>query len=126
MIDVVLAGCDFANDAPLAPPRDAPETAHLSEHERTTLRPVASGGAGAPAPSLVLARRLTRAELGLDRPSDPPRVPVVGLTGKDGGALAAVCDAEIRVPWSGYADRIQEVHIKCIHALIAHIEAHCA
>ena len=51
---------------------------------------------------------------------------VVGLTGKDGGALAAVCDAEIRVPWTGYADRIQEVHIKCIHALIAHIEAHCA
>lgn len=51
---------------------------------------------------------------------------VVGLTGKDGGALAALCDAEIRVPWSGYADRIQEVHIKCIHALIDHIEAHCA
>ena len=50
---------------------------------------------------------------------------VVGLTGKDGGALAALCDAEVRVPWTGYADRIQEVHIKCIHALIAHIEAHC-
>lgn len=51
---------------------------------------------------------------------------VVGLTGKDGGPLAALCDAEVRVPWSGYADRIQEVHIKCIHALIDHIEAHCA
>ncbi len=51
---------------------------------------------------------------------------VVGLTGKDGGALAALCDAEIRVPWSGHADRIQEVHIKCIHALIDHIEADCA
>ena len=51
---------------------------------------------------------------------------VVGLTGKDGGELAVLCDAEVRVPWSGYADRIQEVHIKCIHALIAHIEAHCA
>lgn len=51
---------------------------------------------------------------------------VVGLTGKDGGRLAALCDAEIRVPWSGYADRIQEVHIKCIHALIDHIEAQCA
>lgn len=51
---------------------------------------------------------------------------VVGLTGKDGGALAAHCDAEVRVPWSGHADRIQEVHIKCIHAMIAHIEAHCA
>ena len=51
---------------------------------------------------------------------------VVGLTGKDGGPLAALCDAEVRVPWNGYADRIQEVHIKCIHALIDHIEAHCA
>ncbi len=51
---------------------------------------------------------------------------VVGLTGKDGGALAALCDVEIRVPWSGYADRIQEVHIKCIHAFIDHIEARCA
>ena len=51
---------------------------------------------------------------------------VVGLTGKDGGALAPLCDAEVRVPWEGYADRIQEVHIKCIHALIDHIEAHCA
>ena len=51
---------------------------------------------------------------------------VVGLTGKDGGELAVLCDAEVRVPWSGYADRIQEVHIKCIHALIAHIEALCA
>ena len=51
---------------------------------------------------------------------------VVGLTGKDGGALAPLCDAEIRVPWNGHADRIQEVHIKCIHALIDHIEAHNA
>ena len=51
---------------------------------------------------------------------------VVGLTGKDGGALAALCDAEVRVPWNGYADRIQEVHIKCIHAFIDHIEANCA
>ena len=51
---------------------------------------------------------------------------VVGLTGKDGGALAPLCDAEVRVPWNGHADRIQEVHIKCIHALIDHIEAHCA
>jgi len=51
---------------------------------------------------------------------------VVGLTGKNGGALARLCHAEIRVPWNGHADRIQEVHIKCIHALIDHIEAHCA
>jgi D-sedoheptulose 7-phosphate isomerase len=48
---------------------------------------------------------------------------VVGLTGKDGGALAGLCDFEVRVPWSGAADRIQEVHIKCIHAFIDRIEA---
>jgi D-sedoheptulose 7-phosphate isomerase len=47
---------------------------------------------------------------------------VVVLTGKDGGALAGMADAEVRVPWHNYADRIQEVHIKVIHALIDYIE----
>lgn len=47
---------------------------------------------------------------------------VVGLTGKDGGKLAPLCDVECRVPWNGYADRIQEVHIKIIHSLIDYIE----
>lgn len=49
-------------------------------------------------------------------------VKVVGLTGKDGGELATLCDLEVRVPHAGYADRVQEVHIKVIHALIDHIE----
>jgi D-sedoheptulose 7-phosphate isomerase len=47
---------------------------------------------------------------------------VVGLTGKDGGKLAALCDVEIRAPHAGYADRIQEIHIKAIHILIMLIE----
>ncbi len=47
---------------------------------------------------------------------------VVGLTGKDGGRLAPLCDVEVRVPHHGFADRVQEVHIKVIHALIDHIE----
>jgi D-sedoheptulose 7-phosphate isomerase len=47
---------------------------------------------------------------------------VIGLTGKDGGKLARHCTVEVRVPHSGYADRVQEVHIKVIHALIDHIE----
>ena len=47
---------------------------------------------------------------------------VVGLTGKDGGPLGPLCDVEIRVPYFGYADRIQEVHIKVIHVLIMLIE----
>lgn len=47
---------------------------------------------------------------------------VIGLTGKDGGSLAELCTVEVRVPHQGYADRIQEVHIKVIHAFIDHIE----
>lgn len=46
----------------------------------------------------------------------------VMLTGKDGGKLAGLADVEIRVPHFGYADRIQEVHIKVIHIIIQLIE----
>jgi D-sedoheptulose 7-phosphate isomerase len=49
-------------------------------------------------------------------------IKVVGLTGKDGGKMAGLCDVEIRAPHSQYADRAQEIHIKCIHALIDYIE----
>ncbi|CZF80433.1 phosphoheptose isomerase [Grimontia sp. AD028] len=44
------------------------------------------------------------------------------LTGKDGGKMAGLADIEIRVPHFGYADRIQEVHIKIIHILIQLVE----
>jgi D-sedoheptulose 7-phosphate isomerase len=47
---------------------------------------------------------------------------VVALTGKDGGQLAALADVEIRAPHHGYADRIQEIHIKAIHIMIMLIE----
>jgi len=47
---------------------------------------------------------------------------VVALTGKDGGKLAGLADVELRVPWKGYSDRVQEVHIKIIHILIELIE----
>ena len=43
---------------------------------------------------------------------------VIGLTGKNGGKLAELCDININVPHHGYADRIQEIHIKIIHILI--------
>jgi D-sedoheptulose 7-phosphate isomerase len=49
---------------------------------------------------------------------------VIGLTGKDGGKMAELCDVEIRAPHSQYADRAQEIHIKCIHSLIDYIEKH--
>jgi D-sedoheptulose 7-phosphate isomerase len=47
---------------------------------------------------------------------------IIGLTGNDGGKLAQECDVEIRVPHTGYADRIQEIHIKIIHIFILLIE----
>lgn len=47
---------------------------------------------------------------------------VIALTGKDGGKLSPLADCEIRVSHHGYADRIQEVHIKIIHILIHLIE----
>ncbi|MDR3365427.1 MAG: D-sedoheptulose 7-phosphate isomerase [Prevotellaceae bacterium] len=46
----------------------------------------------------------------------------VGLTGKNGGIMSGICDVNICVAHSGYADRIQEVHIKVIHTLIQLIE----
>lgn len=47
---------------------------------------------------------------------------VVILSGKDGGKLAPLADVELRVPHHGFADRIQEVHIKIIHILMLLIE----
>jgi D-sedoheptulose 7-phosphate isomerase len=50
---------------------------------------------------------------------------VLALTGKDGGKIAKLLqptDHEIRVEHFGFADRIQEVHIKIIHNLILCIE----
>ncbi|GHA26886.1 D-sedoheptulose 7-phosphate isomerase [Oceanisphaera arctica] len=49
-------------------------------------------------------------------------IKVIALTGKDGGKMAGLADVEIRVPHFGYADRIQEVHIKIIHILIQLVE----
>lgn len=46
------------------------------------------------------------------------------LAGKDGGRIVGenLADLVITVPHHGYADRIQEVHIKVIHILILLIE----
>ncbi|MGL6177134.1 MAG: D-sedoheptulose 7-phosphate isomerase [Vibrionaceae bacterium] len=49
-------------------------------------------------------------------------IKTIMLTGKDGGKMAGLADIEIRVPAFGYADRIQEVHIKIIHIMIMLIE----
>lgn len=47
---------------------------------------------------------------------------VIGLTGKEGGKMATLCDVELRAPKSDFADRAQEIHIKIIHSLIDYIE----
>lgn len=47
---------------------------------------------------------------------------VIAMTGKDGGKMAGIADVEIRVPHFGYADRIQEIHIKVIHILMMLVE----
>lgn len=47
---------------------------------------------------------------------------VIILSGKNGGKLADQADVEIRVPHFGYADRIQEIHIKVIHIFMLLIE----
>jgi D-sedoheptulose 7-phosphate isomerase len=49
-------------------------------------------------------------------------IKTIVLTGKDGGELAKIADLEIRAPFSPYADRAQEIHIKVIHAFILGIE----
>ena len=48
---------------------------------------------------------------------------VVALTGKSGGKLAKLANVEVRIPFLGYADRIQEMHIKVVHILIDQIES---
>ena len=44
------------------------------------------------------------------------------LAGKDGGKLADMADRILIVPHFGFADRIQEIHIKIIHIMILLIE----
>jgi len=61
----------------------------------------------------ILAAAKKAAELGMQ---------VVALTGKGGGALAALANVEIRAPQSPWADRAQEIHIKVIHCLVAGVE----
>ncbi len=49
-------------------------------------------------------------------------VTVVGLLGKGGGKQLALCDVAVVVPKATTSDRIQEVHIKVIHAVIEAVE----
>lgn len=53
-------------------------------------------------------------------------IKVITLMGKDGGKMRGLADVEICVEHFGYADRIQEIHIKVIHILILLIEKEMA
>lgn len=48
---------------------------------------------------------------------------VIGLTGNGGGKVSELCDHEVKVPWEGYSDRIQEMHIMSIHAIVSGVES---
>ena len=45
----------------------------------------------------------------------------IGLLGKSGGKLKDMVDIPLIVP-SEITDRIQEIHIKCIHIMIEGVE----
>jgi D-sedoheptulose 7-phosphate isomerase len=47
---------------------------------------------------------------------------IVLLTGNGAGKLKGEADVEISVPHFGFADKIQEIHMKIIHSLISAIE----
>ncbi len=47
---------------------------------------------------------------------------VVGLLGRGGGPMKDLCDVAVVVPLATTSDRIQEVHIKVIHAVIEAVE----
>ena len=49
-------------------------------------------------------------------------VRVVGLLGKGGGAVQGLCDVALVVPQATTSDRIQEIHIKVLHAVIEAVE----
>ncbi len=51
---------------------------------------------------------------------------VVGLTGKEASPLAQEADVAIVTPAGAWADRVQELHIKCIHILIELVERELA
>ncbi len=50
------------------------------------------------------------------------KMEIISLTGNGGGIISSLSTIAIDVPFNGYADRIQEIHVKIIHVLILLIE----
>lgn len=47
---------------------------------------------------------------------------VVGLLGRGGGRMRELCDVAVVVPLATTSDRVQEVHIQVVHAVIEAVE----
>ncbi|MFM9873690.1 MAG: SIS domain-containing protein [Fimbriimonadaceae bacterium] len=50
------------------------------------------------------------------------QVTVIGLTGRSGTEFETLCEVCLVTPGGKYADRVQELHIKIVHILIAGVE----
>jgi D-sedoheptulose 7-phosphate isomerase len=50
------------------------------------------------------------------------QVTVIGFTGKSATEFESLCDVCLVTPGGKYADRVQELHIKIVHILIAGVE----
>ena len=48
-------------------------------------------------------------------------VKTIGLVGRGGGKLAALCDHLLDAPGKS-SDRIQEIHMMCLHAIVEAVE----
>jgi D-sedoheptulose 7-phosphate isomerase len=46
----------------------------------------------------------------------------IGLTGPGSDTMSNLCDVVVTVPFSGYSDRIQEIHMLILHAMVHYIE----
>lgn len=58
--------------------------------------------------------------------ADKKEMSTIILSGNEGGRVSKISDINIIVPFSGYSDRIQEIHIKIIHIFILLIEKQLA
>ncbi len=63
-------------------------------------------------PSIIEAARAAREK----------KVKVIGFLGKDGGALLPLCDWSFIAPGKT-SDRIQEIHMLCLHIIIEAVES---
>ena len=67
-------------------------------------------------------QRVVNRIIGAGEASRAKGVKVVSLTGRADSPIAKLSDVAIVTPGGRYADRVQELHIKCIHIFIELVE----